>query len=186
MSQWNAAAGEGGGSFIPLPIPCPVDEEGKYTREVVGLLGGAPLSLELVGLPVLGEGGERVLAALGASPTLFSLQKLQHRYPYDSRARAPVIVRATAPWFLETGARGSAGEGALARVKFYPAGGEERLRAALAGRTSWCISRQRAWGVPIPAFFNSRTGEELLTEETCESLAKAVEESNSSSGGGLT
>jgi len=187
--EWNST-----NSSDPLPVPCPVDAKGCYSEEVSELLRGGEVTLgkNLVGLPVLGEGGDCVRKALRDSGTLFAEQTIQHRYPYDSRSRSPVIVRATAQWFIETAGLWDASEKAVDGITFYPATGEQRLRASLAGRTSWCISRQRAWGVPIPAFFNSVTGEALLSLDTVDFCAQAVEKwgsdvwwsQGSNSGGG--
>ena len=137
----SAHAAAGGAAF---GAPCPVDETGSFTSAA-----GAGLE----GLPVLGAGGVAVLAALRSSGALLAEEKMTHRYPYDWRTRLPVIVRATAQWFVRLTALAGDAHTALAGVSLVPPSSRRRLEAALGGRTEWCISRQRHWGVPVPALF---------------------------------
>ncbi len=90
--------------------------------------------------------------------------EITHAYPHSWRSRAPVIWRATPQWFIrmdgETAIRARALE-ALETVRFVPAQARRRLTGMVADRPDWCISRQRAWGVPIAVFVDKRSGEVL-------------------------
>ncbi|WP_323990029.1 isoleucine--tRNA ligase [Nguyenibacter sp. L1] len=101
----------------------------------------------------------------GAAPAgLVARSTILHSYPHSWRSRAPVIYRATPQWFIrmdgEGHLRGRALR-ALEDVTFVPAQARNRLTAMVADRPDWCISRQRAWGVPIAVFVEKRTGEVL-------------------------
>jgi isoleucyl-tRNA synthetase len=137
---------------------CPVDERGRYT-EAVG-------EAAMVGLDALdGTANDAVLSRLRTSGQLLHSSRYVHRYPYDWRTNKPVLLRATAQWFVRlTALRDSARE-ALRTVAIDPEGGRARLDSMLAARDDWCLSRQRVWGVPIPVFYHVDTGEALMTPE---------------------
>ncbi|MBB2169268.1 isoleucine--tRNA ligase [Gluconacetobacter aggeris] len=101
----------------------------------------------------------------GAAPAgLVARSTLVHSYPHSWRSRAPVIYRATPQWFIRMDGEGELRARALKAledVTFVPAQARNRLTAMVAGRPDWCISRQRAWGVPIAVFVEKRSGEVL-------------------------
>lgn len=105
-----------------------------------------------------------VCAALMAAGNLVRRADFVHSYPHSWRSKAPLIYRATAQWFIrmdgESDIRGKALK-AVDETRFVPEGGRNRIRAMVESRPDWCISRQRAWGVPIAIFVDKRTHEPL-------------------------
>lgn len=139
----------------------PLDDGGCFT---IGALREHPGILR--GKPVLTEGNRAVLEYLRSHGRILGEHAYTHRYPYDWRSKQPVILRATEQWFADVGKIREAALKSLESVRFIPEGGEERLRSFVKNRSEWCISRQRAWGVPLPALYNKKTGEAVLNEES--------------------
>jgi isoleucyl-tRNA synthetase len=139
----------------------PLDDAGCFTT---GALREHPEILR--GKPVLTEGNRSVLEYLRSHGRILGEHAYTHRYPYDWRSKQPVILRATEQWFADVGKIREAALISLESVQFVPEGGEERLRSFVKNRSEWCISRQRAWGVPLPALYNKKTGEAVLNEES--------------------
>ena len=94
---------------------------------------------------------------------VIGIGKLVHSYPHSWRSKAPVIYRNTAQWFVSMESHGlrDTALGELAKTAFYPAAGQKRLTSMIAQRPDWCLSRQRAWGVPLTIFVNKETGQPL-------------------------
>ena len=149
----------GVGEAHRLPLECAVDETGVFTTAVHE---AAPFA----GLPVLGEGNGAVLRALRERGALLATERHEHRYPYDWRSKTPVIFRTTPQWFVRLDALQERALRALQAVDMEPPASRARLEAFVKGRKEWCLSRQRSWGVPLPAFYHAETGEALLTDET--------------------
>ncbi len=107
---------------------------------------------------------DAVCAALTEAGTLLARGKITHSYPHSWRSRAPLIFRATPQWFVRMDGPEKIREKALAAIDathFVPDRGRNRIGSMVASRPDWCISRQRAWGVPITVFVEKRTGEPL-------------------------
>jgi len=124
-----------------LDIFCPVNERGRFTKE-----GG-----EFEGMSVW-EANPKVIAKLAAEGKLIAEKEILHSYPHCWRCKKPVIFRATEQWFLGVDKDGLREKllSEIERVRWVPAGGQERIRSMVKQRPDWCLSRQRYWGVPVP------------------------------------
>ena len=140
-----------------LEVPDTVADDGRFNAWV-------PL---FAGLYVH-KAADAVCAALAEAGGLLARGALRHSYPHSWRSKAPLIYRATPQWFIRMDGpenlRGRALE-AIAATDFVPEKGRTRLAAMVAGRPDWCISRQRAWGVPIAVFVERASGEVLRDAE---------------------
>ena len=147
----------------------PVDDEGCFTREA---LPDQPEGLR--GKRVLKEGNEEVLKHLIKSGHAVTSYLYKHKYPYDWRSKLPVIIRATEQWFADVASIRETALSSLNRVTFVPDGGKARLASFVKGRTEWCISRQRAWGVPIPALYHTQSGAAVLSKDSVSHIMEVI------------
>lgn len=150
------------GQKYGLPILSPVDDQGKFTAEAGSQFAG----LDVLSKKPETSGNQAVIQALQAVGALLKEEPYSHKYPYDWRTKEPTIFRATEQWFASVAGFREQALQAIKAVKWIPAVGENRITPMVAERSDWCISRQRAWGVPIPVFYDCETGEPLLTAET--------------------
>jgi isoleucyl-tRNA synthetase len=149
----------------------PVDDQGRFTDEAY------PPQPELfAGREVLYDGNRAVLKFLSDRGAVISSNKYRHNYPYDWRSKQPVITRATRQWFANVGETEETALKALDDVRFIPAAGEVRLSSFVKNRSEWCISRQRAWGVPIPALYEEVSGSAVLTPESVSHVISVIEQ----------
>eukprot|EP00897_Mesotaenium_endlicherianum_P010531 jgi/Mesen1/9506/ME000637S08955 len=145
------------GQKYDLPMLSPVDDQGNFTDEAGPLFAGQS---------VLGEGNTAVVRALNESSSLLLEEAYVHKYPYDWRTKKPTIFRATEQWFASVEGFRQQALDAIAQVQWFPPQGEKRITSMTVGRSDWCISRQRTWGVPIPVFYHLETGEPLMNADT--------------------
>lgn len=155
-------------------ILSPIDDEGKFTA-AIGKIAGTSAE-ELSGKTVLGSGTKEIVILLEEAGVLLCEQPLQHRYPYDWRSKLPVLVRTTPQWFANLEPIKDAAIAALKQVTFVPATGKTRMASMIRRRNEWCISRQRAWGVPIPVVYNAENDEALLTPANIDHIIATLKE----------
>lgn len=153
-----------------IEVFSPLDNRGVWTEAVQ--------DKDLEGIPYY-KGNSIVIEKLQNKGALLSQQDIQHSYPHCWRCKNPVIYRATPQWFVKVEKFRDETLEAIKGVKWIPASGEARISNMVASRTDWCISRQRAWGVPIPVFYCEDCGEVIVTHETIENVANIFEKESS-------
>lgn len=153
-----------------IDVFSPLDGQGIWTEEVK-----IP---ELVGVPYY-KGNSMVIEMLQNCGALLKQQDIQHSYPHCWRCKKPVIYRATPQWFVKVDKFRDEALNAIKGVKWIPASGENRIGNMVESRTDWCISRQRAWGVPIPIFYCEDCGEVICNDETIAKVADMFDKESS-------
>ncbi|SCU88271.1 LAFA_0E11694g1_1 [Lachancea sp. 'fantastica'] len=162
-----------------LEIFSPVDNEGRYKLDAFPDPIQAILkdSDDGIGRKVMKEDTtDIVVELLRQSKMLLKTETYSHSYPYDWRSKKPVIIRATPQWFADLTDVKSLALESLEKVKFFPERGHVRLASFIKSRNEWCISRQRSWGVPIPAFHKRDNSEEvIMSEATVDHVISVIE-----------
>jgi len=151
-----------------LPVDNPVGGDGRF-------LPGTPL---FAGEHVF-TANEKVVDTLKARGALLREARLSHSYPHCWRHKSPIIFRATPQWFIGMDKQGlrQAALKEIAKVRWMPDWGKSRIDGMVRNRPDWCISRQRAWGVPIPLLVHKESGElHPDTPALVEQVAERVEQ----------
>lgn len=150
-----------------LEIYSPISPDGKYTQEVI--------PQELAGMAVT-DGQIWVIKKLAESGTLFHKTSIKHSYPHCWRSKTPLIFRATKQWFCNL-SKNNLKEEAVKKadsINALPEKSINRLKATLEGRLEWVLSRQRTWGVPIPALICTDCDYTYSTPELINKVADEV------------
>ncbi len=168
----HTAPGHGEDDFVVgrkynLDILCPVDSKG-YMTEDAGEFAG--LFYEVA--------NEEILKKLTNLGVLLKRQDITHSYPHDWRTHKPIIFRATSQWFASIESLKDQILEEIHKIEWSPAWGEVRMTNMIKDRGDWCISRQRAWGVPIPIFY-AEDGSAILDLKVINHVADIVEEKGS-------
>lgn len=148
-----------------IEVPQTVDSDGSYYRHV-----------PLFGAKQIFEVGPSMLDSLKSAGALLGAGKVTHSYPHSWRSKAPLIFRTTPQWFISmeiNDLRKKALE-AIEHTKWHPNISINRIRSMVATRPDWCISRQRAWGVPITVFVHKETGEVLRDPDVFARIVTAI------------
>jgi isoleucyl-tRNA synthetase len=166
-----------------LDIYCPVLPDGTFDETAPAWLVGKSVW----------DGNPLVIDHLKSSGTMLADEMVAHSYPHDWRSKTPTIFRATEQWFVsvdepisdfnDKSLRQMAQDFCSRELKdegvdFIPAWGRNRMLGMLDSRPDWCLSRQRAWGLPIPVFYNP-AGQPLLTPASVRSVINRVAEHGS-------
>ena len=163
-----------------VEVPDTVDADGTYFAHVPLFAGKTVLTP----WGKRGTANDAVIAELEKSGALLAKNKITHSYPHSWRSKAPLIFRNAPQWFIAMDKRiedigGTLREKALQAIdatRFVPQAGQTRLRSMIEQRPDWCVSRQRAWGVPITVFVDKRDGQPLRDQKVIDRIARAVEE----------
>jgi isoleucyl-tRNA synthetase len=158
------------GARYKLGVLSPLDERGIFTSEA-GQFAGLHYA----------KGQQPIIEALKESGALLNFSKFVHSYPHCWRCKQPLIFRATEQWFASVDGFREQALKAIDEVEWHPASGRNRIYSMVESRADWCISRQRAWGVPIPIFFCQSCKTPLMSAKSIGKVADVFDKEGSDS-----
>ncbi|VBB69039.1 Isoleucyl-tRNA synthetase [invertebrate metagenome] len=154
------------GQASGLPVPEIVAGNGVYLQDVPLFAGQHVFKVDGM-----------VVESLQAAGALLASDRLTHSCPHSWRSKALLIFRTTPQWFIsmETHELRTKALAAIDATRWIPAQSRNRIRAMVASRPDWCVSRQRVWGVPITVFVHRKTGEPLRDQTVLNRIVAAVQ-----------
>ncbi len=155
------------GARYGLPVFVPVDDRGRFTADYPDMEG-----------VFVFDANARIVERLRESGHLLAHTTVRHDYPYSWRSKKPIIFRATEQWFMDLAGKGVREQALKAiddAVEWIPRWGYDRIRSMVERRPEWCLSRQRHWGVPIPALRSRKSGKSFLDARLMERFIAIVE-----------
>ena len=168
------------GMKFDIPVVMPVDDDGRFYKGDEMGTGGPWSGMEV------NEANPKIIEWLRERGTLILHEDINHSYPHCWRCKQPVIFRATSQWFVSMDKALDDGRTLreealeeLSKVAFYPPHAVKRIGSMVEGRPDWCISRQRNWGVPIPAFTCEDCGETVVNDATLDAVIALFREKGS-------
>ncbi len=153
-----------------LPVIMPVKSNGTFDET----------TQEFSGKNVY-ESNQEIINKLKKEGKLLFAGEVRHSYPHCWRCKNPIIFRATEQWFLNIDHNNFRKEilNSISKVNWYPPAGKERMSGMVKLRPDWCLSRQRYWGIPVPAFYCKKCKALLLEPEIIDYIATIVEKEGS-------
>ena len=150
-----------------LEIYSPVDDDGRFTKDVLFFAGQFVFDAN--------DAVNKKLAEVGA---LLKEEMMVHSYPHCWRTNDPIIFRATEQWFISMDKKGLRQNAlkSINEVTWIPPWGRDRIYGMIENRPDWCISRQRAWGIPITVFYCTACKQPLVNQGTIDHIARLFEE----------
>jgi len=158
------------GTRYKLGVVSPLDNRGVFTEEA-GQFSGLRYD----------KANKAIVEHLKEIGKLLHHSQYQHSYPHCWRCKKPVIYRATEQWFASVDGFRAQALAAIDTVSWIPASGRNRIHNMVENRSDWCISRQRAWGVPIPVFYCKSCSKPLMSADSIERVARVFEQEGSDS-----
>ncbi|MBR6902253.1 MAG: class I tRNA ligase family protein, partial [Synergistaceae bacterium] len=150
-----------------LKVYSSVDHAGNFEKDM-NIVGGMSLD----------EGGKKAIELIKSKGRLLGLGEINHSYPHCWRCKKPVIFRATDQWFINVAKFKDEALNAIDnKIKWIPEWGHDRIFNMVSSRSDWCISRQRIWGVPVPAIRCKDCGKFTLTPDRIRMFAEKVKDS---------
>lgn len=156
------------GMQYELPVINPVNDRGVFTEEAGPFAG---MYYE--------KANKEIIATLLERGALLNAGRIGHQFPHCWRCKQPVMFRTTEQWFVSVDSIRDQALQEIEKVDWIPKWGEERIANMVRDRGDWCISRQRAWGVPIPVFYCKQCGKELINRETIKRVQALFAEAGS-------